>query len=135
LDIEALMRARAELADLVVRLLGKRPKTVQKKLARFLQKEAAYRLASQVITVPDASASDFLRADLQFVEPSWPRVSSLPAQHPSVAANREPRDGEVAGVRSKGNLGSVSSGEPLDTDDLQEFKKRKAWSVSDGRHN
>ncbi|QND63656.1 transposase family protein [Mesorhizobium loti] len=135
-DIKTLMRVRAELADLVTRLLGKRPKTVQKKLARFLQKEAAYRLASKIVTVPDTSASDFLGSDLPFGEISRPPASSLPAQHPAMDPLTAQQDSEATGtIPTFGSLPSVSSGKSADDiDDLEEFKKRKAWSVSDGRH-
>ncbi|WP_164890425.1 DDE-type integrase/transposase/recombinase [Mesorhizobium sp. M7A.F.Ca.US.002.01.1.1] len=134
-DIKALMRVRVEMTDLVTRLLGKRPKTIEKKLARYVQKEAAYRLASKVVAVPDASASDFLGSDLPFVETSRPIASSFPAQYPAKASPTKQQDSEAAGINpTVGSLESVSSGKsPEDIDDLEEFKKLKAWSVSDGR--
>jgi putative transposase len=134
-DIKTLMRVRAELADLVTRLLGKRPKTVQKKLARFLQKEAAYRLASKVVTVPETSSSDFLGSDLPFWGTSRPPASSFPRKHPAMDPPTEKQDSEATGANPTfGSVPSVSSGKSADDmDDLEEFKKRKAWSVSDGR--
>ncbi|MER9843500.1 hypothetical protein NKJ59_19925 [Mesorhizobium australicum] len=134
-DINTLMRVRAELADLVTRLLAKRPKTIEKKLARYLQKEAAYRLASKIITVPGTSASDFLGSDLPFVETSLHLASALPAQPPAMAPSTERQGSEAADAKSIfGSPDPVSSGKSSDeVDDLAEFKKRKAWSVSDGR--
>lgn len=135
-DVGALMQVRAELADLVVRLLGRRPKTVQKKLARYIQTEVAHRLASRVITVPDPGASDFLGLDLPFVETSVPVTPSPRAESQggvrSKSHDREPR--EVIPKIANTGLGS-SAERPAETDDLEEFKKRKAWSVSDGRNS
>ncbi|AGB48230.1 integrase family protein [Mesorhizobium australicum WSM2073] len=135
-DIHALVRVRAELIDLVARLLGKRPKTVQKKLARFLQKESAYRLASHVVTVPDTAASDFLGSDLPLLETSRPLAASLSSQPTAPATAQQTQEVEGAAIKTNFvSLGSETAGKSLDEmEDLEEFKKRKAWSVSDGRN-
>lgn len=135
IDIKALVRVRAELAGLVTRLLGKRPKTVQKKLARFLQKEAAYRLASRVVAVPDTGGSDFLGSDLPFLESSGSPSSQ--SSQPTVPAAEQNRRGiEAAGIDPAFvSFGAATKSRPPDDmDDLEEFKKRKAWSVADGRN-
>jgi hypothetical protein len=124
--VEDLQRVRNELADVVLRLLKKRPQAIQRKLARFLQTENSRRLAS-TIQVPQVEGTfdDFLDLTPKLNEP---RATVTPRSKPipTVAAphNIEPSAALSAAYDDDGDLS-----------DLEEFSKRKGWSVFDGRSN
>ena len=89
------------------------------------------------MTVPNANSRDFLSSELSLVEDLSPTPSRISRKNiSSSTALGESSDSEPIAV-AEGRTAALAelSRVPTDeADDLEEFKKRKAWSVTDGRN-
>lgn len=122
-DVDQLMRTKAQLAELICQLRNKPiRKKVQRKLARYLQRETAKKLSSAISTqdFDDSSATGFL--DLAAHAPEIQETFG-----DAVLAPPRPHQKRPPGPRADAGVPSD------DLSDLDQLKNSKNWSVSDGR--
>ncbi len=135
-NFEDILRARAQLAEVAQSLRRNRPKKTVRQLARFLQRETSRRLLSRISTVPQTTdTSDFFDFENPVVEVdrAQPIIAATHVGEPGTGI-AGPTTGKSKTVASRSLPPSPETTKSADDlSDLEEFRKRKAWSVSDGR--